>query len=105
MAAVTTLGAPPAPASSIVPIVTRTRREFGGLLLADGRTLTVTASRRVRECVGVNLQANTADGGPVLHDVLQPAEARLLARALIEAAAAVEQAQRRPVFTRQGGAA
>lgn len=95
------------PASSLVPIVTRTRREFGGLLLADGRTLTVAASRRVRECVGVNLVASAGDGSPVLQDVLQPAEARMLARALIEAAAAVDQAQRSPVFTRrlEGGAA
>lgn len=89
------------PASYLIPHTTRTRRELGGLLLPDGRTLTVAVSRRVRECVGVNLQANTADGTPVLQDVLQPAEARVLARALIEAAAAVDQAQRSPVFTRE----
>lgn len=97
------LGAP-APTSSLVPIVTRTRREFGGLLLADGRTLTVAASRRVRECVGVNILASAEDGTPVMQDVLQPAAARLLARALIEAAAAVDQAQRQPQFTRHAGA-
>jgi hypothetical protein len=42
------------PTSSLIPIVTRTYREFGGLLLADGRTVTVGASRRVRECTGVS---------------------------------------------------
>ena len=88
------------PTSSLIPIVTRTHREFGGLLLPDGRTVTVGASRRVRECTGVNLVASAGDGTAVLHGLLQPAEARLLARALIEAAAAVEMAQRNPVFTR-----
>jgi hypothetical protein len=94
------------PASSLVPIVTRTHREFGGLLLAEGRTLTVGASRRISECVGVQLVGKAVDGAELLRTLLQPGEARQLARALIEAAAAVDQAQRRPLFTRpQGGAA
>lgn len=94
------------PASSLVPMVTRTHREFGGVLLADGRTVTVGASRRARDCVGVQLVGAAVDGSEVLRGLLQPAEARQLARALIEAAAAVDQAQRRPLFTRpQCGAA
>lgn len=101
------LGAP-APLFNHVPVVTRTRREFAGVLLVDGQIVTVSASRRRSECAGVNLQVATASGD-VVHGLLLPAQARMLARALIEAAAAVEQAQRQPQFTRaasaQGGAA
>jgi hypothetical protein len=93
---------PPAPLHNLAPIVTRTRREFGGVLLETGHTVTIAASRRARECVGVNLVASCADGTDALRGLLTPPEARILARALIEAAAAVDQAQRQPVFTRGG---
>lgn len=92
------LGAP-APLFNHVPVVTRTRREFAGLLLVDGQIVTVSASRRRAECNGVNLQVATA-GGDLVQGMLLPVQARMLARALIEAAAAVEQAQRQPHFTR-----
>ena len=83
------------------PVVTRTRR-FVSIPVSGGEVLTVQASRRVSEC---------AQGVQLLHGIegaldraayllLQPATARMLARALIEAAAAVDQAQRHPQFTR-----
>lgn len=92
-----------APLFNQVPLVTRTRREFAGLLLVDGQIVTVSASRRRSECTGVNLQVATA-GGDVVQGLLLPVQARMLARALVEAAAAVEQAQRQPQFTRAAGA-
>lgn len=92
------LGAP-APVFSHFPVVTRTRREFAGVLLVDGQIVTVSASRRRTECNGVSLQLATA-GGDVVRGLLLPVQARLLASALIEAAAAVDQAQRQPQFTR-----
>jgi hypothetical protein len=97
--AVTPSGAP-SPTSSLVPIVTRTWREYGGLLLGSGQTLVIAASRRASECAGVQLLGASTDGTPLLHGLLQPTEARMLARALVEAAAAVDQAQRHPKFTR-----
>ena len=94
------LGAP-APLYNHAPIVTRTRRTFATIPVACGELLTVQASRRARECTGVQL-LHGIDGEPdrMAHLLLQPATARMLARALIEAAAAVDQAQRSPVFTR-----
>lgn len=99
------LGAP-APLFNHVPVVTRTRREFAGILLVDGQIVTVSASRRRAECNGIRLQVATATGD-VVRGLLLPVQARMLARALIEAAAAVDQAQRSPMFTRntEGGAA
>ena len=96
----TTLGAP-APLYNHAPIVTRTRRTFATIPVACGELLTVQASRRARECTGVQL-LHGIDGEPdrAAHLLLSPATARMLARALIEAAAAVDQAQRNPVFTR-----
>jgi hypothetical protein len=95
----------PSPTFNHVPVVTRTRREFGSIPLACGEQLTVQASRRARECNGVQL-LHGIDGEPdrMAHLLLQPATARMLARALIEAAAAVDQAQRQPMFTRAAGA-
>jgi hypothetical protein len=97
--------AAPTPAV-VVPIVTRTRRTFAAIPVACGEQLTVQTSRRARECAqGVQL-LHGIDGEPdrMAHLLLQPATARMLARALIEAAAAVDQAQRSPVFTRAAGA-
>ena len=97
------LGAP-APLYNHAPITTRTRRTFATIPVACGEQLTVQASRRARECAqGVSL-LHGIDGEPdrIAHLLLQPATARMLARALIEAAAAVEMAQRNPVFTRGG---
>lgn len=88
-----------------VPVVTRTRREYGAVVLGDGHVFTVVASRRVHECIGVNLQVADAAGSDLLRGMLAPVQARILARALIEAAAAVDVAQRSPQFTRNGGAA
>jgi hypothetical protein len=99
----TSLGAT-APHCHHVPIVTRTRREFGAVVLSDGHLFTVMASRRVHECIGVNLQVADQAGTDLLRGVLAPVQARILARALIEAAAAVDAAQRRPQFTRGGAA-
>jgi hypothetical protein len=90
----------PSPTFHHVPVITRTRREFGAAQLEGGEVVTVQASRRVRECIGVNLQVADQAGGDMLRGLLQPAQARMLARALIEAAAAVDQAQRQPQFTR-----
>lgn len=95
------LGAP-APLYNHAPIVTRTRRTFATIPVACGELLTVQASRRARECAqGVQL-LHGLEGEPdrIAHLLLQPATARMLARALIEAADAVDQAQRNPVFTR-----
>lgn len=93
----------PSPDLHHVPVVTRTRREFGSIPLACGELLTVQASRRARECTGVQL-LHGIDGEPdrMAMLLLQPATARMLARALIEAAAAVDAAQRQPQFTRGG---
>ena len=96
------LGAP-APLFNHVPVITRTRREFAGLLLVDGQIVTVSASRRRAECNGVSLQVATASGD-LVHGLLLSVQARQLARALIEAAAAVEIAQRNSQFTRAAGA-
>ena len=90
----------PSPILHHVPHVTRTRREFGAAQLSGGEVVTVMASRRVHECLGVNLVVAALAGGDLLRGVLHPAQARLLARALIEAAAAVDAAQRSPLFTR-----
>jgi hypothetical protein len=91
----------PAPLFNHAPITTRTRRTFVAIPVACGEQLTVQASRRARECTGVQL-LHGIDGEPdrMAHLLLQPATARMLARALIEAAAAVDQAQRNPMFTR-----
>ena len=91
----------PAPLYNHAPITTRTRRTFGSIPVACGEQLTVQASRRARECTGVQL-LHGLEGEPdrIAHLLLQPATARMLARALIEAAAAVEMAQRNPQFTR-----
>jgi hypothetical protein len=97
------LGAP-APLYNHAPIVTRTRRTFATIPVACGELLTVQASRRARECAqGVSL-LHGLEGEPdrMAHLLLQPATARMLARALIEAAAAVEMAQRHVQFTRGG---
>ena len=86
------------------PIVTRTRRTFASIPISCGELVTVQASRRARECAqGVQL-LHGVDGEPdrMAMLLLQPATARMLARALIEAAAAVKMAQRNPVFTRGG---
>jgi hypothetical protein len=83
------------------PVVTRTRRTFAAIPIANGEVLSIQASRRARECTGVQL-LHGIDGEPdrIAHLLLQPATARMLARALIEAAAAVDQAQRNPLLTR-----
>ena len=96
------LGAPaPFYTHTPAPIVTRTRRTFAAVPVACGELLTVQASRRARECTGVQLlHGIDAEPDRMAHLVLQPATARMLARALIEAAAAVDQAQRQPQFTR-----
>lgn len=91
----------PSPAQERAPIVTRTRRTFASIPVACGEQLTVQASRRARECTGVQLLYGlVGDPDRMAHLLLQPATARMLARALIEAAAAVDQAQRQPQFTR-----
>ena len=91
-----------APFERVTSVVTRSRRRtFAAIPVACGEQLTVQASRRARECAAVQL-LHGIDGEPdrMAHLLLQPATARMLARALIDAAAAVDQAQRSPVFTR-----
>jgi hypothetical protein len=95
------LGAKPfAPVDTEQPVCVVSRTRVFGALVAGGGIFTVAASRRARECTGVHVVAGAADGADVLRGLLQPHEARILARALIEAAAAVDQAQRNPQFTR-----
>ena len=65
----------------------------------DGQIVTVSASRRRSDCTGVNLQVAIASGD-VAQELLLPVQAPMLARALIEAAAAVEMAQRSPMVAR-----
>lgn len=88
------------------PIVTRTRRTFGTVPMQGGELVTVLASRRASDCAAVQLLVGVTDApAQFVHALIEPQTARTLARALIEAASAVEMAQRRPVFIRQGGAA
>lgn len=94
------LGAP-APLYDHAPVVTRTKRALASVPIACGELLTVQVSRRARECTGVQL-LHGIDGEPdrMAHLLLQPTTARQLARALTEAASAVEMAQRHVHFTR-----
>lgn len=82
-------------ASNVTP-TTRTRRCMGafdlGAVLAG-----VFASRRRDEERSVSLALGQAEGAVTAR--MTPAQARMLARSLVEAAAAVE--QRVPMFTRE----
>jgi hypothetical protein len=92
-------------AQSHATIVTRTCRTHAAIPIANGEALTVQTSRRAAECAaGIQLLYGIHDGAPdhAAHLLLQPATARQLARALLEAAAAVDHAQRNPQFTRGG---
>jgi hypothetical protein len=68
-----------------VPAVSRTRRNHGVFLLGDELT-TVYSSRRERDCLGVTI---TVGNGPlVLSGSFTSAQARVMAEALVAAAAA-----------------
>ena len=93
------LGAP-SPSHNRAPVATRTRRTFAAIPVACGEQLTVLVPRRARECTGVQL-LHGIDGEPdrLAHLLLRPATARMLARALVEAAPAVDHAQRNSQLT------
>ena len=86
-------------ASNVAPTTTRTRRCMGafdlGAVLAG-----VFASRRRDEERSVSIALGQEQGAVTAR--MTPMQARQMARALIEAAAAVDQAQRHVQFTRGG---
>lgn len=99
------LGAP-APAVSPSPKSTRTKRLHGNFLLGDARF--VVASSRQRDD-GPNAIVIGA-GGKAADRLLitgrcTPQQARVIARALLQAAEAIDNAQRAPHIDRIGGAA
>lgn len=84
-------------ASDIAPTTTRTRRCLGAFQL--GAVMAgVFASRRRADDRGVSVALGQEHGAITAH--MTPAQARQLARALVEAAAAADAAQRQVQFTR-----
>jgi hypothetical protein len=98
------LGVVPAPtlptlgASALTAWTSRTRRCLGAFQLGDVLAAAF-ASRRSGDDRGVSLALGLDDKAITAR--MSSTQARILARALIEAAAAVDQAQR-PVLTRGG---
>ena len=97
----TSLGAP-SPTSS------RTRRLHGVFPIGDIR-LVIASSRRGGDALGIEVAAGDLRGIDNSMRLLAggrgtAAQARLVARALLEAADAVDAAQRQPQFTRAAGA-
>ena len=89
----------PAITGDITHSVSRTRRCLGAFQL--GAVLAgVFASRRRDDVSGVSLALGEEAGAVTAR--MTPAQARMLARSLIEAAAAVEQSLRQVQFTRGG---
>lgn len=106
-----TLGASASASSPLPPqATTRTKRLHGAFPFGEARFIVASSRQRPGDGLGVLLGAGTWHTEQCLVTArCTPHQARVMARALLEAADAFEAGQRQPHFTRatgeQGGAA